>query len=976
MRLPFEQPDITPAAPQYGGGPMVQAPQAMDVSGPYDQMSRGIENLMATIDGGSKIYKTWKEADRTKQWNTAMEEASNYYDDSELTVARHFQNQQNANLGPDNAQTTIDNFLSRKIKNKNNQDYNLDTVENSIEDDSVRDRFKTWRRLRSQKFLSDNLGKMVGELFTRLTDSIDAKGSVVTDKMLRLYKEGKSEAEINAVFEKEFKGEVNSLDGIEALSPIQKKNANKETAKIWVNKKFNHDYNLYADDNPEKILKGLNEGKYSFKHDGETTSFDQTKYAGTIRGLMKRESYINKTLKLNAMKSLITRLSEARPALFLKRFTEKKGPKGKDFSIALQDTDLLKQKIQKDYGFEPSDIEVQQLQQVINAQIKGAKTAIKNASGNGVIEPDKWQSKLNEYYQYSYTSTVSPDTQGLVNPLQEYTLSDEQLDDVAEADEFLAQIEEINQDLGNMSQSEINDALMNLEQNASNNQFHKTIFSSFQGYLKGRSTDLDRGMDVAVSESNSPEALEDVSVPLDMDAAQARATALGVPFRPMPEHDRDRFLAQFDKQNLNKAYFRGLESQFTARYGPQYSKSAMDYFVRELEKDGKADVAALLQIQDGMSDSILNTAVEALATDDKDLLGIAKAEGVVRQWDQNRTTVLDGFKTPRNKGPLVRLIAKYARAGIGINAGPDETFSAITQAQNQLFAHWTTFNENGMTVSIPNKWFQKYIDVDEDASEDLIWGLEAMRYNIPLDQINLGIDGEQNMTEEAIDRFKISARAGDGTLREVWDFPVDGSDGLQLYIMGADGLTFMTPTWKSGINAGKPVIVPASKFTENWAIARRAYEFLDDYEPLFESPSEADYGKYTYMEDIDKMVYSKEPPVKGKSKWQGFLWQTWGSRGLLEQRTLKMLETEGRVQRFIRTKGKDPGKPSDGDILVAIDKLQNRYFGPGKRWKEWYKESFRSGKPVKSSRYGTVYDSSPDYWDYVLKLWGTPAGGN
>ena len=133
-----------------------------------------------------------------------------------------------------------------------------------------------------------------------------------------------------------------------------------------------------------------------------------------------------------------------------------------------------------------------------------------------------------------------------------------------------------------------------------------------------------------------------------------------------------------------------------------------------------------------------------------------------------------------------------------------------------------------MTVSIPNKWFEKYIDVDEDASEDLIWGLEAMRYNIPLDQINLGIDGEQNMTEEAIDRFKISARAGDGTLREVWDFPVDGSDGLQLYVIGSDGLSFMTPTWKSGINAGKPVVVPASKFTENWAIARRAYELIDD----------------------------------------------------------------------------------------------------------------------------------------------------
>ena len=91
-----------------------------------------------------------------------------------------------------------------KITENGGSDYCILPVENSIEDDSVRDRFKTWRRLRSQKFLSDNLGKMVGELFTRLTDSIDAKGSVVTDKMLKLYKEGKSEAEINAVFEKEF----------------------------------------------------------------------------------------------------------------------------------------------------------------------------------------------------------------------------------------------------------------------------------------------------------------------------------------------------------------------------------------------------------------------------------------------------------------------------------------------------------------------------------------------------------------------------------------------------------------------------------------------------------------------------------------------------------------------------------------------------------------------------------------------------
>ena len=59
MRLPFEQPDITPSTQQYSGGGQVQTPGPVDVSAPFEAQTRGIDNIMSAIDGGAKIYQKW-----------------------------------------------------------------------------------------------------------------------------------------------------------------------------------------------------------------------------------------------------------------------------------------------------------------------------------------------------------------------------------------------------------------------------------------------------------------------------------------------------------------------------------------------------------------------------------------------------------------------------------------------------------------------------------------------------------------------------------------------------------------------------------------------------------------------------------------------------------------------------------------------------------------------------------------------------
>ncbi|BAQ85970.1 hypothetical protein [uncultured Mediterranean phage uvMED] len=969
MRLPFEQPDITPAAPQYGGGPMVQASQAMDVSGPSDQMSRGIENLMATIDGGSKIYKTWKEADRNRQWDSAMELAVPYYKDRERNIKPHINQQSDGNISPDNATDTIDQFLTKKIKGKDEREYNLDDVENSIQDDVVKQRFKTWRNQRSGLFHTESYGKLAEELFARISDSIVSYGNMAANEMLQSYLKGEPASKQKSIWDNSFEKRMQSLEGIEVLSQIQNKNARKKAAQKWVTLKFTEDYGKYSSTDPTHLLKGIANGDYDFKHGEETTSFDTEKNAGYIRKLLSRQTYIDETLKLSAMKSLISGVARDQPGEFLAKLIKKSGPEGKKVRQAVS-ADKIEAFIKKDYGFEPNEIQVQEIQTHINGLIQNADTALKKSSGVGTIKTENWPSKLREHLRYQLEELLFEDTTN-VDPLAEYSLSQQQRKDLADDIGYIKDIKAVYGELDDLSEAELNEKKRELFESSADDKNKRDLYHQFEGVVDARIKAFETPIDTVVTEVLGEDALIDLNQPLDLEQVEIRSGELGIAFEPMPETDVERFSKAFDRKNLNLATLSGLEGQFKARYGSKYYKGAMRQFLSSLREDNQGHIAALIGIQEGMSATNKQAAITALTTPEENLIGIDRAEDIVRQFNDDRDTYIDTLESPAQIGDFVRLVAHYARTRIGTNASTEDSFPAVKDALSQLFAHWTVVRENGVVTALPKKVWEPYVD-SSSAAEDVKHGLEAARYNIPLEAIDMGIPGEYGMSKDSIYNLKISARAGNGNIKEFWDTAEDGSNALQLFIEGDFGRSFAIPTWKNGPNAGKPIVMPFDKFTENWVVARRGYQFLDDYEPLFESPSEGDFKSTKMHEELSKFVYSTEVP-RDKSKWY-FLGTTWGSKGKIEKRVLKMLEKEARVQHFMRTQ--QPGTPTDGDILVAIDKLQDQYFGPGKQIEAWQLEYFRQREVTKSNRRGIEFKNVPSFWQKLNYLYGLPGGMN
>lgn len=976
MRLPFEQPDITPSTQQYSGGGQVQTPGPVDVSAPFEAQTRGIDNIMSAIDGGAKIYQKWKEADRTKQWQSAFTQGTNIYKKKQLDINQHIIKQSDANLSPDNAESMVSTYMDTKIEDKDGKEVNLQSIEDGIKDPQVKERFKAWKTLKDTEFLSKNLGAINKELYIRLADSYGAQGKVAAAQMHQAYSDGDTK-KINTIWNGFIKS-MSNAEGIEVLSPTQIKILKRESAMRYVDLKFLSDDKEFAETNPQEILKRINKGHYDYKYGDQTVSLDIQRHQGTIRSLLSRQRYIDQTLHLNTVSNLTSRFAQQHPEAFLEHFTEVKKMGGKDVNVAIQDMDRFRKEINQKYGFEPNDIQVKEYQNVINKLINGAQNEIERNKGTGIIKPEKWPSALTSYSQNIIKDIFFPDTVR-ADPLSELELSHSQQKDKQAIDGYASKIISASSDLPNNSKLQIENTIRTLKEEAADDLNKKMIFDAFFKEANARNTELERPNDQSIIETQDDDALIDLSKPLDMQARKKWAEDHKTTFRPIPELDMEKYEANiFTRGKLSAGGIRGIEGSFKARYGDDWFKPAYAQLSMHLRENGKGAYAALLGISKGMSESNLQAIITVLNSDDANLVGLPKAEAAVRRYSDKRSPFLRNFTNPFQKGEFVQLVADYARSRMGTNATTDETDDAVKNALGTIFSHWTNASDNGDFVSLPNRVIQKYVDSGSNGAPDIEQGLKAARYAIPYGSYDMGIPNEENMDEDLLLEMKRSAKSGSGNIKEAWDWAKDGSESLQMFIKSQDGYAFYTPTWVGGPNHGKPITLSFESFSEEWLVARRGKEYLEDWEPVFskrgigggfDDPKlfeanlfltpEVAKGTDMYEELYDLLHNGKKP--KDKSRWY-FAGQTWGSNGALELNVLEKLKNEA-----LKLAGPlPPGeKPTNLNVKQAVENLKKRFTGVDST--DDIFGSVTRGKGLYTSNSGTQFKEKPKgFWDFIL----------